>query len=155
MKRALLSAMASTAFLFGAAGAQAQSCQPVNGHFEASVVPPGVDFCPATVPRCTAGRGWGGINGNYRFVMTNLMNAGALGGNPGVFFFVGDSTIAMQDGSTVLGADTGSIDLAGNGGFASLITFNSGGTGQIRLRGYFDAVQGTTSGDYVGQFCGG
>ena len=46
--------------------------------------------------------------------------------------------------------DTGSIDFA-QGGFASLITFDGGG--QARLRGDFDASQGTTSGDYLGTLC--
>ena len=37
-----------------------QTCKTVEGHFEASVVPPGVAFCPASVPLCTEGRVWGG-----------------------------------------------------------------------------------------------
>ena len=42
---------------------------------------------------------------------------------------------------------------------ASLITFTGGtgtmsnATGQIRLRGEFDPVAGTTSGDYLGTIC--
>lgn len=153
MKRSLLVA-ASAAFLLGAAGANAQSCQPVNGHFLASVVPPGVGHCP-NVPGafCTAGRVWGGIQGNYQFVMTNATSAGDLGGIPTALFFVGQSTIFMQDGSTVQGTDSGTIDIFGQDGFASLISFTAGGSGQIRLRGEFDPSAGSTSGDYVGRFC--
>jgi hypothetical protein len=66
----------------------------------------------------------------------------------------------LKSGDQLLGTDTGSIDLPpGQGGFASLITFNGGtgdmmvATGQIRLRGEFDAAQGMTSGDYIGSLC--
>ena len=122
-----------------------QTCKTVDGHFEASVVFPGQSFCPVTAPLCTSGRVWGGIQGNYQFVM--------IGGVPTVFFFTGRSTVSLKDGGQVLGTDTGSIDLPpGPGGFASLITFDNDG-GQIRLRGHFDAVAGTTSGDYNGAMC--
>ena len=52
------------------------------------------------------------------------------------------------------------IDLPpGQGGFASLITWNggtgtmTGASGQIRLRGEFDPAAGTTAGDYLGTVC--
>jgi len=68
--------------------------------------------------------------------------------------------IFLKSGDTLLGTDTGSIDLPpGQGGFASLITFDggtgamSGATGRIRLRGEFSASEGTTSGDYIGTLC--
>jgi hypothetical protein len=140
-----------------------QSCKPVTGHFEAVQIPEGQGHCPA-VPDvdvfCTAGRVWGGIQGNYQFVITAGTPAAALGGTPTVLFFTGKSTIFLQSGDQVVGTDTGSIDLPpGIGGFASLITFDSGtgemtgASGQIRLRGEFSAVAGTTSGDYVGTLC--
>ena len=121
-----------------------QGCKPVVGHFEASVVP-----CPpGPSPICTAGRVWGGIQGTYDFVMTTI------------FFFTGRSTILLKSGDVLFGTDTGSIDLPpGQGGFASLITFDggtggtSGATGQIRLRGEFSATEGTTIGDYLGTLC--
>jgi hypothetical protein len=152
MKKSLLFATTSAALLI-AAGAHA-ACQPANGHFLAQVVPPGVGHCP-NVPGafCTAGRVWGGIQGNYQFVMTGAIPASVVGGIPTALFFAGQSTIFMQDGSTVQGTDSGTIDLFGQGGFASLISFTAGGSGQIRLRGEFDGAAGTTSGDYVGQFC--
>ena len=138
-----------------------QSCKPVVGHFEAVVVPPGTGHCP-NVPGtfCTAGRVWGGIDGNYQFVMTGALPSIAIGGVPTILFFTGQSTVFLKSGDQLLGTDTGSIDLPpGQGGFASLITFSggtgkmSGATGQIRLRGEFDPVAGTTSGDYVGKVC--
>ena len=56
-----------------------------------------------------------------------------------------------------MGTDTGSIDLPPDEGeFASLNTFTgemSGATGQIRLRGEFNAAEATTSGDYRGTLC--
>ena len=59
-----------------------QSCKPVVGHFEAFVVPPGQGHCPS-VPEafCTAGRVWGGIQGNYQFVMTAAEPSVLIGGD--------------------------------------------------------------------------
>jgi hypothetical protein len=135
----------------------AQACKPVVGHFEAVAVLPGEDHCPA-IPGafCTAGRVWGGIQGDYQFVMTNATSSMPTG-VPTVIFFTGKSTIFLKSGDTLLGTDTGAIDL-GLGGFASLITFDGGtgamtdATGQIRLRGELGA-ENTTSGDYIGTLC--
>jgi len=138
-----------------------QNCKPVVGHFEALLVPPGQGHCPSDPSAfCTAGRVWGGIQGNYQFVITGALPSALIGGTPTVLFFTGKSTIFLKSGDQLLGTDTGSIDLPpGQGGFASLITFDggtsdmSGATGQIRLRGEFDAAQATTSGDYIGTLC--
>jgi hypothetical protein len=138
-----------------------QTCKPVEGHFLASVVPPGTGHCPNVAGTlCTAGRVWGGIQGNYQFVATGFFPSAAIGGVPTILFFTGKSTIFLQSGDQVFGTDTGSIDLPpGGGGFASLITFSGGtggtstATGQIRLRGEFDPSAGTTSGDYLGKLC--
>jgi hypothetical protein len=146
--------------LLFATGAFAEdACKPVTGHFLASVVPPGVEFCPSDPPAfCTSGRVWGGIQGQYQFVMSGTAPAVTIGGEPSVSFFAGQSTIFLHHGSTAYGIDTGSIDFA-QGGFASLITFHAtpgvaGPTrGQIRLRGEFSATAGTTAGDYTGTFC--
>src|SRR6266446_10503398 len=135
-----------------------QNCKPVVGHFEANVVPPGQGHCPSDPDAfCTAGRVWGGIQGDYQFVMTGAFPSVLIGGVSTILFFTGKSTIFLKSGDTLLGTDTGSIDLPpGQGGFASLITFDggtgamSGATGQIRLRGEFSASEGTTSGDYIG-----
>jgi hypothetical protein len=143
-----------------------QTCKPVTGHFLASIVPPGQEFCP-NLPNqfCTAGRVWGGIQGQYQFVMSAQYPAALLGGTPSVLFFTGKSDITLGSGDHVFGTDTGSIDLqflGGQGGFASLITFNGGtgpmstASGQIRLRGQFDPAAGATgetSGDYTGTLC--
>jgi len=138
-----------------------QACKHVVGHFEAVTVPPGEGHCPP-VPGafCTAGRVWGGIQGNYQFVMTGATPSVLIGGVPTVLFFAGKSTIFLKRGDVLLGTDTGAIDLPpGLGGFASLITFDggtgamAGATGQIRLRGEFSAAEGTTEGDYVGTLC--
>ena len=148
-----------SAAVTGALGAQ--ECKPVVGHFEALVVPPGQGHCP-NVPDafCTAGRVWGGIQGNYQFVMTGAIPSAAIGGVPTILFFTGQSTIFLKSGDQLLGTDTGSIDLPpGQGGFASLITFSggtggmSGATGQIKLRGEFNPEEATTNGDYLGTLC--
>ena len=109
---------------------------------------------------CTAGRVWGGIQGNYQFLITGAIPSATIGGVPTILFFTGQSTIFLKSGDELLGTDTGSIDLPpGQGGFASLITFDggtgnmTGATGQIRLRGEFDAAEGTTNGDYIGTAC--
>jgi hypothetical protein len=153
--------MAFAMFPFAAAAGADQACKPVEGHFEATVVPPGEGHCPGVAGTfCTAGRVWGGIQGNYQFVMTAAQPAVLLGGTPTVLFFTGKSTIFLKSDDQLLGTDTGSIDLPpGQGGFASLITFDggtgkmTGATGQIRLRGEFDAAAGTTGGDYLGTAC--
>jgi hypothetical protein len=134
--------------------AVAQTCKPVVGSFEALIVPPGQDHCPNDPQAfCTAGRVWGGVQGTYRFAMTAAVPSGSFGGVPTVLFFTGRSTVFLKRGGEIVGTDTGSIDLPpGQGGFASLITFDSGG-GQIQLRGNFNAAEATTSGDYIGQLC--
>ena len=151
-----------TVFLFVSALALAaspayadQTCKPVNGSFEAHVVPP-PPFGDCVAAFCTEGRVWGGVQGAYRFNMTTLQNSGAV---PSIFFFTGQSAITLKSGDAVLGTDTGSLDLGPNAGFASLITFTAGSGeyqnagGQIRLRGQLDQVNGITAGDYVGTIC--
>jgi len=133
----------------------AQQCKPLVGSFEAEVQP--ANTCPG--PFCTAGRVWGGIQGEYRFTMDKIIPNGEPE-VPTISFFTGHSVITLKDGEQLFGTDTGTLDLPpGHGGFASLITFTGGtgdmanATGQIRLRGEFDAVSGTTSGDYIGTVC--
>lgn len=134
--------------------AAAPVCKPVVGSFQATAVPPGQGHCPAAAPLCTAGRVWGGIQGSYQFVMAAASPAAPLGGTPTVVFFTGTSVVALNSGALISGTDTGSLDLPpGLGGFASLITFGSGAGGQIRLRGEFNAADGTTTGDYLGTLC--
>ncbi len=138
-----------------ASSATFAKCKTVVGHFEAQVVAPGTGHCPAAAPFCTAGRVWGGIQGTYQFVMSGLTPSATLGGVPTIVFFAGRSTVFLKRGGQVMGTDTGSIDLPpGDGGFASLITFDGNG-GQLRLQGEFDAAEGTTSGTYIGSFCTG
>ena len=145
-----------TAFALAASTAYAdQTCKPVVGSFEAHVVPP-PPLGDCLAPFCTAGRVWGGVQGTYRFTMTSLQPSGAV---PSIFFFTGDSEVSLKSGDVVHGTDTGSLDLGPNAGFASLITFNGGtgefanATGQIRLRGELDQVNGITAGDYLGTIC--
>lgn len=132
------------------------ACRPVNGHFEAHLVPP--PDCTSVVGVCTAGRVWGGLQGDYQFTMSKLVPT-AEPETPSIFFFTGRSVVHAKDGD-LHGVDTGTIDLPpGQGGFASLITWTGGTgpyaatTGQIRLRGFLDASAGTTSGDYEGTIC--
>jgi hypothetical protein len=151
-------ALAATVISSAASVATADlKCKPVVGNFEAQVV---TDGCTSPVGLCTAGRVWGGIQGTYAFTMTSASPNGEPTAST-VLFFTGHSVVTLKKGDVVLGTDTGAIDLPpGQGGFASLITFHPGGTGattnatgQIRLRGDFNPVEGTTSGDYLGTIC--
>jgi hypothetical protein len=133
-----------------------QACRPLDGHFEARLVPP--PGCASAVGVCTAGRVWGGLQGDYQFTMSKLVPTGEPE-TPSIAFFTGRSVVHAKGGD-LLGVDTGTIDLPpGQGGFASLITWTggtgafAGATGQIRLRGFLDAAAGTTSGDYEGSIC--
>jgi hypothetical protein len=118
------------------------------------------DGCLSPVGLCTAGRVWGGIQGTYAFTMATASPANPVD-VPTILFFTGHSVVTLKTGDVVNGTDTGSIDVSppDTGGFASLITFKGGtgattnATGQIRLRGEFDPVAGTTSGDYLGSMC--
>ena len=162
MKRSTILLYITAFLLVGAVPLLAdQACKPVEGHFEAFVVPPGTGHCPPVDGTlCTAGRVWGGIQGNYQFIATGFFPSAAIGGVPTILFFTGRSTIFLKSDDQIFGTDTGSIDLPpGLGGFASLITFGGGtgamstATGQIRLRGEFSAAAGTTAGDYLGTLC--
>jgi hypothetical protein len=133
----------------------AQQCKPLVGSFEAEGQP--AITCPG--PFCTAGRVWGGIQGEYHFTMDKIIPNGETE-VPTISFFTGHSIISLKSGDQLFGTDTGTLDLPpGHGGFASLITFTggtgamAGATGQIRLRGQFDAAAGITSGEYIGTVC--
>src|SRR5712691_2635263 len=124
MKRSTLLAIV-TVLLLAAPVFADQTCKPVEGHFEAQVVPPGQGHCPPVDGTlCTAGRVRGGIQGNYQFIATGFFPSAAIGGVPTVFFFTGKSTIFLKSDDQLLGTDTGSIDLPpGLGGFASFFNF--------------------------------
>jgi hypothetical protein len=158
MKRFAIPVLA--AVLMSAVPARAdQHCKPVVGSFEAHVVTDGCLAAPGLL--CTSGRVWGGLQGTYFFTMASAVPTNAVAPSeaavPSILFFTGNSTVALKSGIEARGIDTGSIDLptlGGQGGFASLITFSGAVTGQIRLRGEFDPVAGTTTGDYLGTICG-
>jgi hypothetical protein len=152
--------IAATLFLSSLApyAAAQPDCKPVNGHFEAVIVAPGTGHCPPVAGAlCTAGRVWGGIDGRYQFILSGAIPAASAGGIPTALFYAGRSTIFMHDGSTVIGTDSGALDPppAGQRGFASLISFDVGATGQIRLIGQFSGDGTGTAGAYEGTFCEG
>lgn len=149
----LVSAIAAL-FLCVSSATAAPVCKPVVGSFQASALSPGQGHCPVAARLCTAGRVWGGIQGSCQFVMAAALPTAPLGGTPTVVFFTGTSAVALNCGAQVSGLDTGSLDLPpGLGGFASLITFGGGAGGQIRLRGEFNAADGSTTGDCLGTLC--
>ncbi len=147
--------MALGLFLLAAVPSFSQQCKPVFGSFEADIQP----AASCSGPLCTAGRAWGGIQGDYRFKMDKTIPNGETE-VPTISFFTGHSIVTLKSGDQIFGTDTGTLDLPpGHGGFASLITLTggtgamTGATGQIRLRGEFDPLAGTTSGEYVGTLC--
>src|SRR5512140_1941402 len=93
---------ATCAVLLAATGKPAsadQNCTPLTGHFEAALVPPGEGHCPADPTAfCTAGRVWGGLQGNYQFVMTGMIPSASIGGVPTIMFFTGHSTVFVKEG---------------------------------------------------------
>jgi hypothetical protein len=87
-----------TAAYMPAALAQ-NGCKPVTGRFEAQVVIPGQGHCPNVAGLlCTAGRVWGGVQGDYQFVVSGVVPAASIGGIPTALFFAGQSTILLESG---------------------------------------------------------
>src|SRR5947207_4756382 len=114
MKRSFVSISASLLLLVTAVipALGHHRCKPVEGHFEAHIVPPGQGHCPSDPTAfCTAGRVWGGIHGNYQFVMTSAIPSASIGGVATILFFTGKSTIFLKSGDQLLGTDTASIHL--------------------------------------------
>lgn len=161
MKRTIIRAAIAAALVacIPHAWAANDGCRPVNGHFQATIVPPGEGHCPNVRDLlCTAGRVWGGIQGDYEFVMSGALPAAELRGIGTALFYTGVSIVSLNDGSTLVGIDSGVLDPPPEGqlGFASLISFGKGGSqGQIRLMGEIDPKAGTTAGDYRGTICEG
>src|SRR5260221_1439568 len=124
--KSLATAFAVAAGCIPTANAQ-DGCKPVNGRFEARVVPPGVGHCPNIAGLlCTAGRVWGGIQGQYQFVVSGVVPAATIGGIPTAIFFAGQSTILLKSGSPRTRPHNrapGAPPRAG--GFAPLITVGS------------------------------
>jgi hypothetical protein len=104
---------------------------------------------------CTAGQLSGGLKGKYEFHTTPPVVEARVPAVPTVQFFIGESTVTLKQGGTLVGVDTGTIDMlpGGQGGFASIITWTKGATGQIRLMGVFGPVKQETSGEYEGTVC--
>jgi len=129
----------------------AQKCKQVKGTFAAALEQP----CPFPGGVCTRGNLTGGLAGEYVFHTTkDLIEPGAPAPAATVRFFVGESTVSLKNGATLMGIDTGAADMPppGQGGFASVITWKDGG--QIRLRGFIDLAVGKTTGEYEGTACG-
>src|SRR3954471_2241544 len=134
-----------------ATAAGGQNCKSVEGDFVAKAVQP--PACQAD-SLCTAGQLTGGLKGKYEFHITKAPADAGTPAAPSVKFVVGPSTVTLRKGDVIVGIDTGTIDMPpGAGGFASLIPWTQGATGQIRLNGHFDAAAGTTSGEYEGTVC--
>jgi len=159
MKATVIAALVAAVVAAARPARADQNCKPVVGSFEAHVVTEGCLAAPGLL--CTSGRVWGGLQGNYFFTMASAVPTTAVApptaAVPSILFFTGNSVVTLKNSSEAHGIDTGSIDLpmaGGQGGFASLITFAGSVSGQIRLRGEFDPVAGTTVGDYLGTICG-
>src|SRR5260370_34268363 len=97
--KSLATAFAVAAGCIPTANAQ-DGCKPVNGRFEARVVPPGVGHCPNIAGLlCTAGRVWGGIQGQYQFVVSGVVPAATIGGSPPPGLFAAHSPSLLHSSS--------------------------------------------------------
>jgi hypothetical protein len=140
------------------ASGHGKRCHPMHGHFSSMPVAP--PACTSPVGFCTAGDLWGGLQGGYSFTMNT-----AIPSNdptvPGVTFYTGTSLIAMKDGGSLVGTDTGAVDLSpvGTGKMVSLITVTDGADGYegahgyLQLRGTMNFLTGAVTGEYVGELC--
>ena len=143
--------LAALSLSWQTATAPARNCSSVKGKFvgrlvKAAPCPPG--------GLCIDGNLSGGLKGKYAFHVTKQPVPAGEPAPQTINFFVGASTVTLKNGATLTGIDTGTIDMPpGLGGFASLITWTSGATGQIRLRGVMNPAAETTSGEYEGTVC--
>ena len=129
----------------------AAKCTNVEGDFVAHVVSEAP--CPPN-GLCTAGELTGGLKGKYEFHITKAPIDAGSPAPATVKFFVGQSTVTLVKGGTLTGIDSGAIDMPpGQGGFASIITWTNGATGQIRVNGTFDRKANATKGEYEGTVC--
>ncbi|MEK7705363.1 MAG: hypothetical protein AAB426_10420 [Myxococcota bacterium] len=143
----------------GAQPAQAAGhCMSVGGKFSSLPVTP--PLCTSPVGFCTHGRLRGALAGSYDFTMNTLIPAGDPS-IPGVVFFTGTSLITPRRGGSIVGTDSGAIDLSpfGSAKMASLITLIDGADGlegaggYLQLRGGLDFATGGVTGDYHGELC--
>jgi hypothetical protein len=123
-----------------------QPCKAVQGTFEAQIR----TNC-AKGSMCTDGTLTGGLKGHYSFQGVPDIKSLESPAPASVHVFVGESTVKLDNGNTLVGIDTGVLDKEpGHGGFASLITWKDGG--QISLRGTLG--EHATKGEYAGTACG-
>lgn len=137
------------------ASAHRDRCSYVWGLFSSV---PATD-CTSPVGICTDGRLYGWLNGDYDFVMAQMVapNDDSV---PTVTFFTGSSLITTKHGMLV-GTDTGALDLnpIGDGAFSTLLTITDGtdhyegASGHLQIRGNLDFTTGAARGDYTGRIC--
>ena len=132
-------------------------CQQVQGNFSAVNVPPGQ--CDSPVGFCTEGQLTGNLKGSYSLTM-NTSAPTPEAEVPEVFFFTGVSEITTHMGDTLVGIDTGALNLSvpgelNSGKFSTLITFTEGALGHLWIRGTADLATGTVTGSYSGRVCEG
>jgi len=134
----------------GVAAAGGSHCHRVTGRFRSGPAP----TCDSAVGFCTAGDLWGRLRGGYAFTMNTLVPAGDPT-VPGVMFYTGRSHIDLDNGLSIVGTDTGTVDLDPDGthAMAALLTFIDGATGHLVLRGTIDLDTGVVTGRYEGELC--
>ena len=133
-------------------------CVPLAGTFESQTLPS--DQCNSPVGLCTAGSLTGSLRGSYGYTAATLTSANDPT-IPFVFFYTGRSMVETRNGSTLIGTDSGTLDLDpdGFGNFTALITFTEatgkleGSRSQISLVGHLDLETGTAEGTYRGMLC--
>lgn len=141
-----------------ASGHGRHRCRSLRGHYSSMPVAP--PACTSPVGFCTAGDLWGALDGGYSFTMNTAIPANDPT-VPGVTFYTGVSLITLEDGGSLVGTDTGAVDLSpvGTGKMVSLITITDGADGYdgvrgyLQLRGTMNFVTGAVTGEYVGEIC--
>jgi hypothetical protein len=144
--------------LVGGGVAKARSCKPVHGTYSSMPVAP--PACTSPVGFCTEGTTRGGLNGSYAFTMGSAIPSGERT-TPGILFYTGVSLISPRGGGSLVGTDTGAIDVdpRSHGRMAALITITDGSdgyegySGVLQLVGKLDFATGAVSGVYSGELC--
>src|SRR5580765_2039524 len=105
MKAPFVSVIIAAAIAAASPASADPQCKPVVGSFEAHITTEGCTAAPGLL--CTSGRVWGGIQGNYFFTMASLVPTSVVAppsaSVPSIFFFTGNSEVALKDGDHASG----------------------------------------------------
>jgi hypothetical protein len=132
-------------------------CEPVQGDFSSTLLPP--DDCDSPVGICTLGLLTGNLKATYHFTMLTL---GPDPDDPTELVYTGVSVITTRDGSQLFSMDTG-VMYPNPAGLTPFVTTAHlvGGTGRFRdvtggqivAPALLDFATGEAVGTYTGEIC--